>query len=96
MTTDAVDNLAKRAEFQTRATHLSNDLANCLAEKMLKAYDALTEKERLDLDTADRPWFLPRAIALIEVDKAAQNCFMVEAIKGLIPRIKRILNKRYY
>lgn len=83
-----------REEFSAKAREIASEHANDLHEMMMKAFDALTDKEVDKLDTPGKPWLLIRAIGMVVGPITIDKRFNAEAIKGMIPRIKRILNRR--
>ena len=86
----------KRDEFEKCIKALAESFSENIVERSLKAFDALTPEEIEKLTAPDKPYLLARTIIITQVQRSVNTCFMVDLIKKLIPRINRILNRRYY
>lgn len=85
----------RRDYFIKNVNERAAEIAKEMVEKATKAYDALTDDEREKFDNPNRPWHIVQVILMVVADASIQK-FSAEAIKPLIPQIKRILNKRCY
>lgn len=84
-----------RETFDDAALKLTRDFSEDIHKMMIKAFDALTPEEIRRLG-GDKPYVLARAIGMAVVDRVIQNTFAVQSANEILPRLRRILNKRYW
>ncbi len=83
-----------REQFKELSGQMAEKLSGDMVDAMMKVYDAFTADEVAKLDTVDKPFFLVRAVGMAVGADVISQRYDVEAIKGLTPRVKRIMKKR--
>lgn len=82
--------------FSELAEKMCVELAKDMHAEMMNAFDALCKDELEKMDTIEHPFFIVRSIGMVVGTDVVDKRFNVEAIQGMIRRVKAILKKRYY